>query len=202
MHITDGVLPAGMLAGGYVAGAALCAWSAMKMRDEEIPRTAVFTAAFFLASLIHFKLGLTSVHLLMSGLVGIVLGKRCCLAIGIGLFLQAALFGHGGFSVLGINFCIFAIPALCAWQLFESLKSYTNHYAFIIGSLCGGVSVLLSGLLFMAVLLTVGEAFAGLAYFALVLHIPVMIIEGIVTGFTVDFLSRVQPVLLRKELST
>lgn len=202
MHITDGVLPAGMLAGGYVVGAAFCAWSAMKMRDEEIPRTAVFTAAFFLASLIHFKIGLTSVHLLMCGLVGIVLGKRSCLAICIGLFLQAALFGHGGLSVLGVNFCIFAFPALCAWQLFERLKAYTDKHAFWIGGLCGSVSVLVSGLLFMITLLSVGEAFIGLAYFALLLHIPVMIIEGIVTGFTVDFLSRVQPVLLRKEAST
>lgn len=202
MHITDGVLPAGMLAGGYVLGAAFCAWSAVKMRDEEIPRTAVFTAAFFLASLIHFKIAITSVHLLMNGMVGIVLGRRCCLAISIGLFLQAALFGHGGFSVLGVNICLFTIPALCAWQMFEWMKGFSNRYAFITGSICSGTAVLLSGILFMLILQTVGESFWALARIALLAHIPVMFIEAIVTGFTIDFLSRVQPVLLRKEFST
>lgn len=202
MHITDGVLPAGVLAGGYIVGAALCAWSAMKIRDEEIPRTAVFTAAFFLASLIHLKIGQSSVHLLMCGLVGIVLGKRSGIAITIGLFLQAALLNHGGFSVLGVNICIFTIPALISWQMFEWLKYQTNHYAFWVGCFCGCISVLLSGILFVLTLLTAGEALVGLAYFALFLHIPVMVIEGIVTGFTIDFLSRVQPVLLRKEVST
>jgi len=92
MHISDGVLPVGVLAGGYAVGAALCAWSAYKMRDEEIPRIAVLTAAFFMASLIHFRIPPTSVHLLLNGLVGIILGKRCCLALVIGLFLQAVLF--------------------------------------------------------------------------------------------------------------
>jgi cobalt/nickel transport system permease protein len=191
-----------MLAGGYIAGAALCAWSAVKMRDDEIPRTAVFTAVFFLASLIHFKIAVTSVHLLMNGLVGIVLGRRCCLAISIGLFLQAALFGHGGFSVLGVNICLFTIPALCAWQLFESMKGFSSRYAFLIGGLCGSFAVFLSGILFMLILQTVGESFWAIARIALLAHIPIMIIEGIVTGFTVDFLTRVQPVLLRKEVSS
>lgn len=199
MHISDGVLPTAVLAGGYVLGGVLCAWSAVKMRDDEIPRTAVFTAAFFLASLIHFKFAITSVHLLMNGLVGIVLGKRCCLAISVGLFLQAVLFGHGGLSVLGVNICIFSLPALFVWQLFERIKHINP---FLTGGLCGALAVIFSGVLFMLTLLTVGESFQTLANLALVAHIPVMIIEGIVTGFTVDFLSRVQPVLLRKEASS
>jgi ABC-type Co2+ transport system permease subunit len=39
-----------------------------------------------------------------------------------GLFLQAALFGHGGYSTLGINACVMTLPALLAWGLFALLE--------------------------------------------------------------------------------
>lgn len=34
------------------------------------------TAAFFVASLIHVPIGPTSVHLLLNGLLGVVVGRR------------------------------------------------------------------------------------------------------------------------------
>jgi cobalt/nickel transport system permease protein len=85
-----------------------------RVRDEEIPRIALMTAAFFVASLIHIRVGPTSVHLLLNGLVGVVLGRRAGLAIPLGLFLQAALLGHGGFTSLGVNACVMTAPALAA----------------------------------------------------------------------------------------
>jgi cobalt/nickel transport system permease protein len=80
------------------------------------------TAAFFVASLIHVRVLHTSVHLLLTGLVGVVLGRRAALAIPIGLFLQAALIGHGGLTTIGVNSCVMTIPAVCAWQLFVALR--------------------------------------------------------------------------------
>src|SRR5207244_693571 len=46
---------------------------------------------------------------------------RAALAIPVGLFLQAALFSHGGFTTLGVNSCVMVLPALFAWQLFSLL---------------------------------------------------------------------------------
>jgi cobalt/nickel transport system permease protein len=89
-----------------------------RVRDEEIPRIALLTAAFFVASLIHIRVGPTSVHLLLNGLVGVILGRRAGLAIPVGLALQAALLGHGGFSSLGVNACVMTFPALMAGGLF------------------------------------------------------------------------------------
>ncbi len=198
MHLMDGVVTAPYIVGGYAAAAGLCAWSAYKIRDEEIPRIAVFTAAFFCASLIHFPVGPTSVHLLFNGLVGVILGRRAIIAFLIGLFLQAALFSHGGFSVIGLNTCIFGIPALMVGYLYHWFLGKKESMRFMAGMVCGALGVLFSGLLLMLILIFCQkDSFRTLAHFIFVAHLPVMMIEGLVTGFTVQFLSKVQPVLLK-----
>jgi cobalt/nickel transport system permease protein len=121
VHISDGVLSPAWLASGFAVAALLTLLGFWRIRDEEIPRIALMTAAFFVASLLHVRVGPTSVHLLLNGLVGVVLGPRAALAIPVGLFLQAALLGHGGFGSLGVNSCIMVVPALLAWQLFGFL---------------------------------------------------------------------------------
>jgi ABC-type Co2+ transport system permease subunit len=45
------------------------------------------------------------------------------MAIPVGLLLQVGLFGHGGFSSLGINSCVLAIPALLAAGLYAALRA-------------------------------------------------------------------------------
>jgi ABC-type Co2+ transport system permease subunit len=94
----------------------------VRFREEDIAALALLTAAFFVASLVHVRVGPTSVHLLLNGLVGVVLGWRAALAIPAGLFLQAALIGHGGFTTLGVNSCVMVLPALLAWLVFDGLR--------------------------------------------------------------------------------
>jgi cobalt/nickel transport system permease protein len=124
VHLSD-VLPWPWWAGGFVAAAALVAAGSRRIADAEVPRLALFTAAFFVASLIHVSVGPTSVHLLLNGLIGIVLGLRAGLAVAVGLFLQAALIGHGGFSSLGVNTCVMTVPALFGAALFAGLRRVT-----------------------------------------------------------------------------
>ncbi|HEV8061861.1 MAG TPA: CbiM family transporter [Gemmataceae bacterium] len=114
VHIADGVLNWPWLAGGFAITAVLAWLGAWKIRDEEIPRVALLTAAFFVASQIHVRIGPTSVHLILNGLVGVILGWRAALAIPVGLLLQATLLGHGGVAALGVNCCVMLIPALLA----------------------------------------------------------------------------------------
>jgi cobalt/nickel transport system permease protein len=118
VHISDGYLNRPLeglpwLAGGYVVMALLAFWGSWRIRDEEIPRIALLTAAFTVASALHVPIGAASVHLILNGLVGAILGRRAALAIPVGLFLQAVA-GHGGFTTLGINSCIMLTPALLA----------------------------------------------------------------------------------------
>lgn len=122
VHLSDGVLTGPWLLAGF-GGMALLMWfGAWHIRDEEIPRTALLTAAFFVASLIHVRLPPTSVHLLFNGLVGVVLGRRAALAIPVGVFLQAVLFQHGGYTAIGVNSCVITLPALFAGWLFAGLR--------------------------------------------------------------------------------
>src|SRR5436309_8202046 len=106
VHISDNILTAPWWLGGFVLAAFLFFLGSRRLQDEEVPRIALLTAAFFIASLVHVRVPPTSVHLILNGLVGVVLGWRACLAIPVGLFLQALLIQHGGFTTLGINTCI------------------------------------------------------------------------------------------------
>lgn len=121
VHIADNVLrPSWMLAGNLL-GVMLIVYGAWRIRDEEIPQVALMTAAFFVGSLIHVNIGVSTAHLLLNGLAGILLGRRAALAIPCALILQAALFMHGGFTTVGINSCIMTAPALLAWGIFHGL---------------------------------------------------------------------------------
>ena len=122
VHILDGVLSAPVLLGGLVVAALLALVGAWRLRDDEVPRLALLTAAFFSASTIRAPLPPSSVHLLLNGLLGILLGWRAGLAIPIGLVLQAVLLAHGGYLVIGVNTCVMALPALGAWLLFAGLR--------------------------------------------------------------------------------
>jgi cobalt/nickel transport system permease protein len=121
VHISDGLLAGPWLVGGFVAAGILALIGAWRLTEEEVPRVALLTAAFFVASSLHLPLGPSSVHLLLNGLVGVVLGRRAALAIPVGVFMQAVLLHHGGYSVIGVNSVIQVIPALMAWQLFTWL---------------------------------------------------------------------------------
>jgi cobalt/nickel transport system permease protein len=123
VHIADMVLSRPWVAGGWIGAALLIFWGAWRIREEEIPRTALLTAAFFVASSMHVPLGISSAHLLLNGFLGVVLGRRAALAIPIGVFMQAVLLRHGGFSTIGLNSCIMVLPALVAGPLFHTLKT-------------------------------------------------------------------------------
>jgi len=122
VHISDGVLSAPWWLGGYAIAGILLLISAWRVRDDEIPRISLLTAVFFVVSLIHVRVGFTSIHLLMNGLIGIVLGPRAALAIFGGLFLQYWLMPvpHGGLQTLGVNTCVLAMPAILVWALLRA----------------------------------------------------------------------------------
>jgi cobalt/nickel transport system permease protein len=196
VHLSDGILPGPVLVAGFVTAAALARWGAAGLRDEETPRVAVFTAAFFCASLLHFRVPPTSVHLLFHGLLGVVLGRRALVALPIGLGLQAALLGHGGITTLGVNATMFGVAALAAAWVYRQMGGVSSSRQFLAGALAAAVAVLLSGMMLVGVLWSLGEGFRWVAHYALIAHLPVLAVEAVVTGFTIDFLRRVQPALL------
>ncbi len=133
VHISDGVLAWPWLAAGVALAAALLWSAAWRIRDEEIPRVAILSAAFFVSSLIHVRAGPTSIHLLLTGLVGVVLGRRAALAIFVGLLLQVILFNHGGYWSLGVNTCVMTCPALLCFALYRSLHRIPLPRSVLVG---------------------------------------------------------------------
>jgi cobalt/nickel transport system permease protein len=124
VHISNGVLGWQWLVAGIVGAIALLVVSAWRLQAEEVPRIALLTAAFYVGSSMHIPVGFTSVHLVLNGLVGVVLGWRSALAIFVGLVLQAVLLTHGGYLELGINTCVITPPALFAGVAFRALNRF------------------------------------------------------------------------------
>ncbi len=122
VHISDSVLTLPWIVGGWVVAVALVALAAWRVDDRDIPRLGVLTAAFFVASQIHLRVGPTTVHLLLNGLVGVVAGRRVGLITAVGLALQALLFAHGGIATLGVNIAVYTLPALIAAVVCSPLR--------------------------------------------------------------------------------
>lgn len=196
MHISDGVLPTSIAVGSFAVSGLLLAWSARRTRSEELPKVAVVSAAFFVASLIQVPFGPTSVHLLIPGLAGALLGTSAFLAIALGLLLQSFLFQFGGLTALGANALMMGVPALLCGLLFQRCKGKTRQGKMLVGGLAGGLGTALAALVLALLLATGGEDFLGVAKIALLAHIPVTLIEGVVSAMTIGFLARVKPELL------
>jgi cobalt/nickel transport system permease protein len=154
------------------------------------------TAAFFVASLVHLPFGPTSVHLLIPGLVGALLGPSAFLAIALGLALQCLLFQFGGLTALGANLLMMGLPALLAGLVFYHFKGQTRTRRIWVGALCGGGATIFSATLLALLLATGGEDFYGVAKLALGAHIPVVLIESGVSAMVVSFLLKVKPEIL------
>jgi cobalt/nickel transport system permease protein len=202
MHISDGVLSNPVCIGGYlVAIGVAAACIRQKMKSDDLPKIAVITSVFFVASLINVPLGPTSVHLILPGLVGVALGAMAFPSVMLGLILQAILFQHGGLTTIGANSLMMGIPALTAGFIFHQVRESNNRKVIIAtGAICGALGTMLAGIILAVLLVTAGENFVGVAKIALAAHVPVIIIESVVTGAAVAFLLKVKPDLIGVKL--
>lgn len=205
-HIPDGVLAAPVLIAGGLGTLGMLALSLRHLDDQVLPRAAVLSAAFFVISLISIPIGASSAHLLMSGLIGLLVGWLAVPAILIALALQAIFFGHGGLLSLGVNTFNLALPALlCALVLRPWLVPREQdggqclpspRRAFWIGALAGVMATMLTSLGVAGSLVLSGQAFALAAKAVLLAYLPLAALEGLMTATVLSFLTRVEPRLL------
>jgi len=197
MHISEGVLSAPVLIGGAALVLGGLAKGLKSIGEDEIPKAAVLAAVFFVASLIHVNIGPGSVHLILSGLIGLFLGWAAFPVIFAGLLLQGILFQFGGLTVLGVNTFNMAFPAmLLALLLRKAVASPNKSVAFGAAFICGGGSILLSSLLVAASLYLTGREFKFVALEILAANLPIMVIEGLMCALVAAFLTKVRPGLL------
>lgn len=196
MHISEGVLSAPVLATGAVLTTVGTVVGLKKLDYDRIMTVSLLAAAFFVASLIHVPVGPGSVHLLLGGLLGMILGWGAFPAIVVALGLQTLFFQYGGIIVLGVNGFIIAGPAVLCGILLGPMLSGDKKRQMMGGFLAGFCSMLLSALLMAGALFLSDQGFLQVAGLVLLGHLPVMLIEGLITMFVVTFLIRVQPEIL------
>jgi len=197
MHISEGVLsPSILIIGGAVtlAGTAI---GLKKLNYDRVMNVSLLTATFFVASLIHVPVGPGSIHLVMGGLMGILLGWSCFPAILIALFLQTIFFQYGGLVVLGANTTIMALPAVICFYIFRPWFEKNGRKRQVAAFGCGFFSILLSSLLMALALFSTDKGFYHSSQLIIIAHTPLMFIEGIITMFTISFLAKVQPEFLQ-----
>lgn len=201
MHMSDGVLSLPVIALGWALTILFLAFSLWRIRrisaDDaaaQIPKIAVMTAAFFVASLIEIPVGPTSVHLVLAGLLGIVLGPYAFAAVFVALFMQAAFFHFGGLSSLGANALNMGLCAFFAAYLYRVLsKKFAKGLS---AGISAGLSVLLGASIVAVFLMMSGGAYLNYVKFELVAHAVLAVAEGVITAAAVTFILKVKPSLL------
>ncbi len=196
MHISEGVLSGPVLVAGATVALAGTAAGLKKLELERVAQAGMLSAAFFVASLIHVPVGPSSVHLILNGIVGLLLGWAAFPAILTALMLQARMFQYGGITTLGVNTVIMAVPAVVCYHLFAPFIHKQPRVAVPAAFACGAGSVFLGAVLAGVSLMFTEESFLEVAGLVVTAHLPVMVIEGVVSVFCVAFLKKVKPELL------
>jgi cobalt/nickel transport system permease protein len=196
MHISEGVLSGPVLISGMALTAAGTAVGLKKLDYDRIAQAGILSAAFFVASLIHVPIGPASVHLILNGVVGLLLGWGAVPAILTALLLQGVIFQFGGLTTLGVNTAIMALPAVACYYLFSPLLWKKPAIAFAASFACGFLSVLLGGIMAGLALMFTEKNFLEIVLLLVGAHLPVMLIEGFITAFCIGFIKKVQPEML------
>lgn len=199
MHLSEAILaatPSGqlVLAGGMVLAAGGVAVGLRRLQPTDMPRTAILTSAFFVASLVHVQVMGTPVHLVLNGLLGLVLGWAAMPAVLVGLLLQAVLFAFGGLLAVGVNTVVMGLPAVVCYYLFR--RAAAGRYARLAwwaGAAAGFTGVMLAAVLAAVALAISGEAFSQLAQLIILSQLPAACIDAVVTGAAAAFLRKVRP---------
>jgi cobalt/nickel transport system permease protein len=201
MHLVDGVLSAPLLIVGAVGAVAGVARGLADLDADSIPRAGLLSAVFFVAALVHVPVGPASAHLMLTGLLGLLLGWAAFPAILVGLLLQAAFFGFGGLTVLGVNTLNLALPAVLVGLLARAalgrmVVPLRPAAVSLIGGLVGGLAFGLSALVVAGALALSGGAFLAAAQLVLVAQMPVLLIEALITAAVLRLLLTVRPDLV------
>ena len=201
MHLSEGVLHSSTLLVGAAVAIVGMAIGLKQLKSDRLSLTALFASAFFVASTIHIPVGIGSVHLILNGVAGIFLGWTVFPAFLIALALQALLFSFGGFSVLGVNLCIMTLPALVMHYLSRALlRELTRKRLISAGILAGVLGVGGSALIASLVLaMDGGKQYADLIGLLIVSHLPVFVVDSLISVGVLLTLAKMMPETLHRE---
>jgi len=190
MHIADGIISTEVvLAADVISIGALYAFG-KKTDTDDIPKMGMMAAALFVASLIHFPVAGTSVHLGLFGLAGILLGLRSFPVVFVALLFQSLIFQHGGILSTGLNALNMGAGAIAAYLLWR-----VSGIPEFVRAFTAGFFGIMVPALFMAVEFNMSGYGRGIFYL-LYVYVIVAAIEGLLTLTIVKFFRRVESPIL------
>ena len=89
-----------------------------------------------------------------------------------------------------------AVPAVICYHLCAPFMQRQSPLPLAAAFVCGAGSVFLGAILVGASLMFTEDSFLEVAGLVVTAHLPIMIIEGIITVFCVSFLKKVKPEML------
>lgn len=202
MHLADGVLSGPVLAATSAAAALGVAIGLKRLTEERLPAAALMGAAFLVASAIHVPVGVGSVHLVLNGLAGLMLGWALFPVLCVSLLLQAVLFSFGGLSTLGTNLLILALPGVLVHHLLHlrvagpgGVLGDGSRVRWLLAGICCGVVGVGGAALLVSLVLSAsgGSAFSSLAALFVAAHVPVLIVDSLISGLALAMLVRLAP---------
>ena len=196
MHISDGVL--GLETTLIVSAISIIALvkAVRELKNEDISLTSVASAMFFIASFIHIPFGVTQIHLILLGVIGILISWSSFVAIFVALLLQALLLGYGGISSLGVNLFIMAMPAVMVYYIYNTtfIKNLNDKIKFF---LVGFLGTFFATVFLTLILYFSKEEYNYVAISVFGINIITMLIEGTISMFLLLFIKKFFPKILK-----
>ena len=197
MHLSDGTLSPPIIAATSLLAVGTVAYSLRGVKTEDIPKIALTTAVFLVGSTIRIPIGPTSVHLMLTGLIGLIAGRGTPITLLTALTLQLFLFQFGGLTTLGANVLIESLPAMLLGMAIRPRLARAGRKTFWLGFAAGFFAILFSVLLLSGVLIQSNLRFGQGPFSTVsaigVTYLPIMFVEGVITAFAVRFIMRVRP---------
>jgi cobalt/nickel transport system permease protein len=207
IHLGEGSFPLWALVLWSVVGIGLVSIVVYRVRKGGIETRQIALAGIgAAASFAVFQLNIPvwgGIHMNLTGLVGILAGPLLGTLIALVVNVFSAALGHGAVGLLGANTLVNASEAIVAYYAFKTLLrldwdvfpagTSAATLGLSAGAILMGAMIVISGVNGSALPrsdLTI--AVAGLVG----LNLGVAVIEGLLTGFVVQFLASVRPDLV------
>lgn len=207
IHLGEGSFPLWALILWTVLGAGLISYIVYRVRSGVLKTHQIALAGIAAAaSFAIFQLNIPvwgGIHMNLTGLVGILVGPLLGALIALVVNIFSAALGHGAVGLLGANTLVNATEAIVAYFAFKTLLG--KDWDVFPASASAATLGLSAGAVLMSAIIVVsgvnGSALPrgdlAIAVAGLVgLNLGVAIVEGILTGFIVQFLASVRPDLV------
>lgn len=217
LHIPDGVLPGWLVLAGWICTALLLTFCIYRVRRVELARKIPLIGIVSALMIVCMTLPIIpfAYHVNLSVVAGIILGPALAFISIFIVDLIIAMFGHGGITVVGLNTIVIGAEAVLGYYLFLIFKMLMGSYSVGWSSGIAAVfsliisTTLLVGILYLAhvnpdLIIDTENGNNGLnigvfAKTALAVLFFGWMLEGVITGLVIKYVSGIRPDLIETD---